>query len=139
MVFLTLTFLAYNLVSTSPLQNLFVVGEPKEIVLSIKPEIIVKQLATENYCSCVKFVRSLGVEVPHIDAKWFGTFPHMIPKLNGLVIFKYGDSTDQYHIAYIDELGEDSFHIKEANYIPCKFSERWIPYDSDKILSFWNP
>ena len=93
-----------------------------------------------TYCSCVTYLRSLGVPMPlTVDAIYYQSFPRGTPKVGGIIVMKYGDSIDQYHVALITSLNEGSVTVDEANYHHCEKDTRDIGFDDPHILFFWTP
>ena len=86
-------------------------------------------------CSCIQTARALGVKIPpKHDAE--DLMPNSPPIVGGLVLLKYGRS---YHIAVIQELGEEKMKIREGNFLPCKIGYRSLSYGDKAIRGFWTP
>ena len=97
------------------------------------------ELVDTTYCSCVTYLRSLGVDVPLIDAKWMQTFVKSVPTVGSVVLMSYGNAVEKNHVALVTSLGEDYFTVKEANYTPCKQGERVVKFSDKAIVGFWKP
>ncbi len=95
--------------------------------------------ASSLYCSCIEYLRAIGVEVPKIDALWMQTFPKSVPTVGAVALFSYGAGIDKAHVALVTSLGEDSFTVKEANYYSCSKDERVVKYSDKALVGFWNP
>lgn len=112
----------------------------KEIVIE-EPEpaipLEVVEPPKEKYnvnCFCVSYLRQFIPELPRQDAKDFVN--NDTPAVGRLALFKYNKIN---HIALITSLESKGFWVKEANYIPCEKSERFIRWDDKAISGFHNP
>jgi len=56
------------------------------------------------------------------------------PRIGGLAIMQYKDK----HIGVIQEVTEEGFWIKEANYEPYKITKRQIKWNDPHILGYWS-
>lgn len=130
---------------------MFVTPEPPKVVLDEPPgmceytEVVVnphpfgteddpyrEDLHGDVECSCVRFARSQGAELPYgVDAK--DLVPNSEPEVGGVIILQYKET----HVAYIEEISEEGYHIREGNYRPCEITERVIPVDDHRIVGFW--
>lgn len=89
---------------------------------------------SDIYCSCVKTARELGSEIPYnTDAKDF--VANTIPQIGALALFRF--SNNVYHVAYVVDIQEEAFYIKQSNKIKCKYSEEWIRWDNPFLIGFW--
>ena len=84
------------------------------------------------YCSCIKYIRSIGVNVP------YGTNAEDIPNqgsptLGGLILLEYEDIS---HVAIIQEFTDKGFLVTEANYKSCERTTRIISYNDPFIRGF---
>jgi len=84
-------------------------------------------------CECVRYARSLGVEIPY-NLHAIGLQPNSPPVENGLALFRYKNF---YHVGVITLLEETGFWIIEANYKKCKVTERFIYYDDPALRGFY--
>lgn len=99
------------------------------------PVIVEEEVVAESYlCFCVRTARKYSpFNVPYLDAK--DIQPQGTPVIGGLILLEY---TNVSHVAVIMSFEADGFRIYEGNYIPCKFSERIIKYNSSSIRGFWS-
>ncbi len=91
--------------------------------------------ASRDLCSCVKYARSHGVEVP-IGTDADELSPNSPPIVGGLALFRYPKA---YHVAVVTEIQGDAVVVKEANYTRCKESIRTIPLNDSRLRGFWMP
>ena len=82
-------------------------------------------------CSCVLFVRSLGVDA-------YGSAGSIKPNstepfAGGAVLLREGKIG---HVAYILDVQKDGIVIMESNFIPCKITFRFIPFDYGQIKGY---
>jgi hypothetical protein len=93
----------------------------------------------EVLCSCVKGVREFIPDLPFGDAADF--FPNTELKEGVVAIFwfppseKYPQGTK--HVAYVDEVIDHIFHIKQTNKQSCAYSEEWVSVDSPYLIGFY--
>ncbi len=90
--------------------------------------------ANLGFCSCVTFVKGIvGVQVSMGAAKnW--PVNSSLPSIGGVVVTKespYG------HVAYIKSISGNTMTLTEANYVPCRKSERKMQIDDPMIIGFW--
>lgn len=71
-----------------------------------------------------------------MDAQWFKDFPRAIPAVGRIAIFKY---PNDYHVAFITELGDSTFIVKEANFKKCAVGTREISYSDPRLVGFFAP
>ena len=116
-------------VTIEPTPVIYTVEEVEEIL-----EEYIEEVDEESiYCQCLKTSRSLGANLPRVDAKDLkrnGT-----PTQGGVVIMKYGTV---YHTAYIMYLFPGGFYVGEGNFKPCAYTERFIYWDDPAIQGFWS-
>lgn len=86
-------------------------------------------------CSCVQTVRTFVPDLPIGNAEDFK--PNSLPFEGSVVLFHYPNGV--HHIAYIDKIEADRFHIKQGNKTPCQYSEEWIQWDNSSIVGFYVP
>lgn len=84
-------------------------------------------------CSCVQFAKAMGAKLPKGSAN--DLFPNTseFPRVGGVLILKYWNP-DRHHVAYIEAIKEDGYHIVEGNFERCKITKRVIPFNSKNIM-----
>lgn len=84
-------------------------------------------------CSCVSFAKAMGAKLPKGSAN--DLFPNTseFPRVGGVLILKYWNP-DRHHVAYIEAIKEDGYHIVEGNFERCKITKRVIPFNSKNIM-----
>ena len=85
-------------------------------------------------CSCVKGLRSFGVNMPFADAK--NIRPNSVAKVGNVILFKY---LKTYHASLIIEIHEDYYLVKETNSFRCQYGERKILKTDPYIRGFYKP
>lgn len=90
---------------------------------------------TLDSCSCVRTAHNENSSIPLVDAKWFTSFASTPPKINGVVVLKYGDV---HHIAVIKRFTKNGLWVKEGNFKRCEVTEREIDFTDPHILQFWS-
>lgn len=91
-------------------------------------------------CSCVGYARTQAPK----DLPFPTTARDIIPNskeptIGAWVLFKPGGKYSYFgHTGVVVEISNTEIRIKEANYIPCKKSERIIPLDDPSILGYYN-
>jgi len=110
--------------------------EDDEYILNRAAEMIAKG---EEYkftpCSCVQFVKAKGAKLPRGDAD--DLFPNTdVPSVGGVMILKYW-KPERHHVAYIESIEKDGYHIIEANFKKCAITRRVIPINDKHIMGFW--
>lgn len=99
-----------------------------------KIETTEQSIETSIFCSCVKYVRERGVNLPKLGSQ--GTpnqlTPNSPPVQGGAVIFSYG------HIAFVEAIMPNGMWVSEANKKPCQKTERFVRYDDPSIRGFYH-
>ena len=101
-----------------------------------EPEVVVE----EKYniaCYCSGWAQENGVDIPDTDA--WDLHASSTPQVGGGVLFKYGESEEEHHVAKILWLLEYGMFVKEANKEPCKITERFVSYNDEFIVGFAPP
>lgn len=79
--------------------------------------------------NCYQFVKALIGKLPRMSE----IIPNSdYPRVGGLAIFHYKEK----HIAVVDEVLEDGFWIREANYEPYKIGKRFIKWNDKNLIGF---
>lgn len=98
-------------------------------------------LAQEVLCSCVKGVRNFIPTMPYGDAN--NVFSNSELFIGVVAIFWFPPSKTYpkgtKHVAYVDQIKGNSFHIKQTNKQTCQYTEEWISFDDPNLLGFYNP
>lgn len=92
-------------------------------------------------CSCVRYAESLVPGIPLLNAIDY-PLNTITPKKGDIIKLQYYNATTTkyvWHLAFIQEITDEGFKIKEANYEKCKEGERFIPKNDEHILGFFNP
>lgn len=84
-------------------------------------------------CSCVQTAKALGAKLPKGDANELHPNTSEAPAVGGVLILKYWNPA-RHHVAYIDSIQPDGYHIIEGNFEKCKITSRVIPFDSKNIM-----
>lgn len=87
-------------------------------------------------CSCVLSAKAITGYAQTVGYAINWPLNSSIPTLGGVVVFKIGPYG---HVAVIDAINADSFHIKESNYRYCQFTQRWIAFTDPTIKGYWVP
>lgn len=116
-------------VTITPSQVIYTPEEVEEILEEYREEIDEESI----YCQCLKTSRSLGANLPYINADQLNK--NGTPTQGGVVILKYGDV---YHTAYIQFILKGGLWVQEGNYVRCKKTERFISWDDPNIIGFWS-
>ncbi len=88
-----------------------------------------------DFCSCVTFVKGLTGIQKVVGAARNWPINSKIPTVGGVVVLNESNSG---HVAYITAVGEDSFTVVEANYSPCRKTQRIISFENSDIKGFWS-
>ena len=86
-------------------------------------------------CSCVQGARQHVPNLPKGNAEDFE--PNTTPARGVLVLFLYADGV--HHIAYVDELSSEGFHVQHYNKKRCQHTEEWIGWNDSSIKGFYKP
>lgn len=98
---------------------------------------VIEKPKNELACSCVRWVNHLNPKAPLVDARFYASFKlSPTPTLGSIVVFKYPNN---YHIAKVIKLKENTFIVSESNFKECEIEDREVPYDSDRILGYFTP
>jgi len=92
-----------------------------------------EDLHGEIRCSCIRAVRSWGVELPYgISAE--NIEPNAEIEIGAVAIFreKIGG-----HIGVVTKIGKKGFWIKESNYVKCEITERWISFEDHRLIGYY--
>lgn len=84
-------------------------------------------------CSCIRAVRSWGVEIPYgMNAE--DIKPNIDIEIGAVAIFREKDGG---HIGVVTKIGEKGFWIKESNYVECEITERFIDYTDYRLIGYY--
>lgn len=101
------------------------------------PVELVEEASLNKGVFCVEGVRILGADVPKGDAmdlKVFGP-----PLVGGVVKLTYGNTVDDYHLAYIMAILPKGMYVGEYNYHrKGEYGERFIPFTDPAIIGYWS-
>jgi len=106
------------------------ISEPLEV--STTTEEVVDNIA----CYCSRFAKKNGVDIPNADAKDLKA--SSTPEIGGGILFEYGNTTEENHIAVIKAFLKEGFFVEEANKEPCKITTRVVKYNDFFIRGFIN-
>lgn len=90
-----------------------------------------EDLHGEIRCSCVRAVRSWGVELAY-DLEPKDLDPNIEIEIGAVALFK-----GENHVGLVTGIGENVFRIKEANYLDCEITEREINFDDVRLTGFY--
>lgn len=84
-------------------------------------------------CSCIQTAKAMGAKLPKGNAN--DLFPNTseAPRVGGVLILKYWNP-DRHHVAYIEKISENGYHIVEGNFEKCKITRRVIPIEDRHIM-----
>lgn len=85
-----------------------------------------------TYCSCVRYVQSLGGKVSGNAINVIPT--HFTPSEGDIAIMRYPNNVG--HVAMVTKVEDSGFWITEANYHSCKKTERFIRNDYNRLVGF---
>lgn len=85
-----------------------------------------------TYCSCVRYVQSLGGKVSGNAINVIPT--HFTPSEGDIAIMRYPNNVG--HVALVTKVEDSGFWITEANYHSCKKTERFISNDYRRLIGF---
>ncbi len=85
-------------------------------------------------CSCVKGLRSFGVNMPFKDAKYLPA--NSTAMVGNVILFKYPKT---YHASLITAIEEKYYVIKETNFGGCRYNERKVLKNDPYIRGFYKP
>lgn len=84
-------------------------------------------------CSCVRAVRSWGVDLPYgINAE--DIEPNTEIEIGVVAIF---NEKSGGHIGLVTRIGEKGFWVKESNYVKCEITERFIDFDDYRLVGYY--
>ena len=114
-------------------------------IVENQQEPAVIETSEKKVCECVAYVRNQGVAIPKgydaIElAGWLDILPTGVPTVGSVVVLKYGEKLENYHVALLTELQEEGFIVKEEIAIgqECVRRERFIEWNNYAILGYWN-
>lgn len=107
---------------------------PPQVVVEVVLEEPIVEEVDEILCSCIKYARSIGVNLPY-NTNASDVVANSRPTIGGLVLLDYGNIE---HVAIIQEFTDTGFKVKESNYRKCKETERIIQFDSPFIRGFYS-
>lgn len=84
-------------------------------------------------CSCVACARVMGANV---KGNAIDLVPDSLPVQGGVIIFKYGEKPEDYHVAYIAQLFTNGMNIRECNKEKCRYTERFVSFYDPFILGY---
>ena len=84
-------------------------------------------------CSCVRYARSLGVELPY-DLIPIDLGPNTDIEIGAVAIFREKLCG---HIGVVTRIGDKGFWIKESNYVECEITERWISFEDHRLIGYY--
>ena len=85
-----------------------------------------------TFCSCILGLRSFGVNLPPPPVDAEDIIPNSMPFRGSIALLSY----DLEHVALIVDFDHIGFWVQETNYKPCKYSERFIRWDSSELRGF---
>jgi hypothetical protein len=89
-----------------------------------------EDLHGEIRCSCVRYARSLGVELPYeLQPKDLQPNARIEVGISALFI--------ENHIGVVSGIGKKGFWIKESNYVECEITERFINFNDYRLRGFY--
>jgi len=92
-----------------------------------------EDLHGEIRCSCIRAVRSWGVELPYgISVE--DMEPNTGIEIGAVAIF---NEKDGGHIGIVTKIGKKGFYIKESNYVECEITERWISFEDNRLIGYY--
>lgn len=92
-----------------------------------------EDLHGEIRCSCIRAVRSWGVKIPYgMNAE--DIEPNTEIEIGAVAIFREKNGG---HIGVVTRIGEKGFWIKEANYVECEITERWISFEDKRLIGYY--
>lgn len=88
-------------------------------------------------CSCVLYAKWLAGR----EDEFWGTAKYIKanipePEVGDFILTRESAAG---HVAYIWLITDDGYFVREANYIPCREGERFIPKESRLIRGFYRP
>ncbi len=87
--------------------------------------------------SCVQFVHSRIPSAPLVDAEWFQQFPRSTPSVGSIAMFKYDSGVS--HVAIVEELQQEGMVVSECNYRKGVCDKRFVKWNNDTLVGFWQP
>jgi len=130
-----------NLISQTIIFQNYNIPEPKSIVeevealppLPVAVQMIEKKEEPYNInCYCVSFARLFVKDLPRGNANSF--LPNTQPAVGRIAIFNYNGAS---HVGVVTSLEGEGFWITEANYSKCKKTTRFIFWDDDALVGFY--
>lgn len=107
--------------------------ENKEEALPHYPVFEIPARAGENNCSCVVYLQRKGLSIKgnaiNVKPNYEG-----VPEVGDVLLLRYAHSG---HVALIEEVLEDGVNISEDNYIRCKHTKRFVPFEDPHIVGYW--
>ncbi len=117
------------------------IKEPKIEYIEATPEVVAQsevlyqaKKANLGFCSCVTFVKRITGVQESVGAARNWKINSTFPQVGGVVVTK---ESSYGHVAYIEAIDGNIMTLVEANYIPCKKSERKMAIDDPRIKGFW--
>jgi hypothetical protein len=83
-------------------------------------------------CNCYSYASTLTGKLPRMAEIQPNT---TIPRIGEIAIFNY---RGKKHIGVLNEITEDGFFIKEANYTACSVGRRFIKWDDPAFIGFYS-
>ncbi len=117
------------------------IKESKIEYIEVTPEVVAQsevlyqaKKANLGFCSCVTFVKGITGVQESVGAARNWKINSTFPQVGGVVV-----TNESYygHVAYIVAINGNTMTLVEANYIPCKKSERKMAIDDPRIKGFW--
>ena len=84
-------------------------------------------------CSCVDFVRQYRSDIPSMNADRF--VPATTTPREGAVALMHYPHSGAWHLAIVLDFGEGWVRLRDANYEPCKVTERVVQLP-DRIVGY---
>lgn len=94
---------------------------------------------TFTECSCVSYLRSIGVTLPHasFNASDMASSSNTYAHVGAVVLFHY--PSGEYHLAYIKAIGpQGDLLVTEANYVHCTIDTRLVALTDPSIIGYWD-
>lgn len=90
--------------------------------------------------SCVAWVHQRTGTAPLVNAIFYPSFVRTIPSVGTIAMFKYGETVDDYHVAYTEEIRDLGFWISECNFsAKDKCGWRFIRWNDPHLIGFFQP
>lgn len=85
-------------------------------------------------CSCVSYVRLYRPDIPSKNAHEFRAATST-PFVGAVALMRY-PASGVYHLAYVNEVRENTVILMHANVIPCEESVEEMHINNERILGY---